>query len=53
MVVEYVFNFDGIGSLLIDSVANRDMPMVQAITLIIAAVYVVAKPTRPTSSRSS
>jgi len=37
-----VFNFNGIGSLLIDSVANRDMPMVQAITLIIAAVYVLA-----------
>jgi len=42
VVVEYVFNFNGIGSLLIDSVANRDMPMVQAITLIIAAVYVLA-----------
>jgi peptide/nickel transport system permease protein len=42
VVVEYVFNFNGIGSLLIDSVGNRDMPMVQAITLIIAAVYVVA-----------
>ena len=42
VVVEYVFNFNGIGSLLIDSVANRDMPMVQAITLIIAAVYVIA-----------
>ncbi len=42
VVVEYLFNFPGIGSLLVDSVANRDMPMVQAITLIIAAVYVVA-----------
>ncbi len=42
VVVEYVFNFNGIGSLLIDSVGNRDMPMVQAITLIIAAVYVLA-----------
>jgi peptide/nickel transport system permease protein len=42
VVVEYLFTFPGIGSLLVDSVANRDMPMVQAITLIIAAVYVVA-----------
>jgi peptide/nickel transport system permease protein len=42
VVVEYVFAFPGIGSLLVDSVANRDMPMVQAITLIIAAVYVIA-----------
>ena len=42
VVVEYLFAFPGMGSLLVDSVANRDMPMVQAITLIIAAVYVVA-----------
>ena len=31
VVVEYLFAFPGIGSLLVDSVANRDMPMVQAI----------------------
>jgi peptide/nickel transport system permease protein len=42
VVVEYLFAFPGIGSKLVDSVANRDMPMVQAICLIIAAVYVVA-----------
>ena len=42
VVVEYLFNFHGIGSLLVDSVKNRDMPMVQAIVLIIAAVYVIA-----------
>jgi peptide/nickel transport system permease protein len=42
VVVEYLFAFPGIGSLLVDSVGNRDMPMVQAICLIIAAVYVVA-----------
>ena len=42
VVVEYLFAFPGIGSALVDAVANRDMPVVQAITLIIAAVYVVA-----------
>jgi peptide/nickel transport system permease protein len=42
VVVETLFNFPGIGSLLVTSVANRDMPMVQAICLIIAAVYVLA-----------
>ena len=42
VVVEYLFAFPGIGSLLVDAVANRDMPMVQAICLIIAAVYVIA-----------
>jgi peptide/nickel transport system permease protein len=42
VVVEYVFAFPGIGSALVDAVGNRDMPVVQAICLIIAAVYVVA-----------
>ena len=42
VVVEYLFAFPGIGSLLVDAVANRDMPMVQAICLIIATVYVLA-----------
>ena len=30
VVVEYLFGFPGIGSALVDSVANRDVPMVQA-----------------------
>ncbi len=42
VVVEYLFAFPGIGSLLVDAVANRDMPMVQAICLVIATVYVLA-----------
>ncbi|HUA46239.1 MAG TPA: ABC transporter permease [Solirubrobacteraceae bacterium] len=41
VVVEYVFAYPGIGSALIDAVGNRDVPVVQALTLIIAAVYVV------------
>ncbi len=42
VVVEYLFGFPGIGQALVDAVANRDMPMVQAICLLIAAVYVLA-----------
>jgi len=42
VVVEYLFGFPGIGSALVDAVANRDMPMVQAICLLIATVYVLA-----------
>lgn len=42
VVVEYLFAFPGIGSALVDAVANRDMPMVQAVCLLIAGVYVVA-----------
>ena len=41
VVVEFVFSYPGIGSLLVASVASRDVPVVQALTLIIAAVYVV------------
>jgi peptide/nickel transport system permease protein len=41
VVVEYLFNYPGIGSALVDAVANRDVPMIQAIVLIIAVVYVV------------
>ena len=42
VVVEFLFNFNGIGTALVDAVANRDMPIVQAICLLIAAVYVLA-----------
>ena len=41
VTVEYLFGFPGIGSALVDAVANRDLPMVQALVLLIAAVYVV------------
>ena len=41
VVVEYVFSYPGIGAALVDSVGNRDVPTVQALTIIIAAVYVV------------
>ena len=41
VVVEFVFSFPGIGSLFIDAVDNRDMPVVQTITLLAAAIYVV------------
>ena len=41
MIVEYLFAYPGIGRLLIDAVTSRDMPMVEAVSLILAAVYVV------------
>src|SRR5262249_47212845 len=41
VLVEVVFNFPGIGSALVDAVGNRDIPEVQALAIIIAAVYVV------------
>jgi peptide/nickel transport system permease protein len=41
IVVEYVFDYPGTGTALINAVTERDVPVVQAIALIIAAVYVV------------
>jgi peptide/nickel transport system permease protein len=41
IVVEYVFNFAGIGGALQNAVQTRDMPVVQALAMLIAALYVV------------
>jgi peptide/nickel transport system permease protein len=41
VVVEAVFTYPGIGASLVDAVGNRDIPVVQALAIIIAAVYVV------------
>lgn len=41
VVVEYVFGYAGIGSALVDAVHNRDVPVVQALAMLIAAIYVV------------
>jgi peptide/nickel transport system permease protein len=41
VVTETVFGFPGIGQLLVQAVGSRDLPVVQAITIIIGAVYVL------------
>lgn len=41
VIVEYLFAYPGIGRLLIDAVTSRDVPMVEAVSLILAAVYVI------------
>jgi peptide/nickel transport system permease protein len=40
VLVEFVFQYPGIGAALVDAVANRDMPVVQAVTMLAAAIYV-------------
>jgi peptide/nickel transport system permease protein len=40
VLVEFVFQFPGIGAALVDSVGNRDMPVVQSVTMLAAAIYV-------------
>lgn len=42
VVVESLFGYPGIGRLLVFVIRNRDIPMLQAISLIIAAVYAIA-----------
>jgi peptide/nickel transport system permease protein len=41
VVVESVFNYPGIGLALVDAVNAHDIPVVQALAMLIAAVYVV------------
>jgi peptide/nickel transport system permease protein len=40
VVVEFVFQFPGIGAALVDAVALRDMPVVQTVTMLAAGIYV-------------
>jgi peptide/nickel transport system permease protein len=41
VVVETLFSYPGIGLQLVDAVRNHDVPVVQALSMIIAGVYVV------------
>jgi peptide/nickel transport system permease protein len=41
VVVEYIFNYPGIGSLLIDATTNRDLPMIEGVSLVFAAGVVL------------
>ncbi len=40
VVIEVVFNYPGLGRLMIDAISDRDLPVVQAIALILALIYV-------------
>jgi peptide/nickel transport system permease protein len=40
VVVEYVFNYPGLGSELVNAVSDSDIPVIQFIVLILAAFYV-------------
>jgi peptide/nickel transport system permease protein len=41
VLVEFVFSYPGIGAALVDAVGNRDMPVVQTVTMLAAAIYVL------------
>jgi peptide/nickel transport system permease protein len=40
VLVEYVFQYPGIGAALVDAVRNQDMPVVQTVTMLAAGIYV-------------
>jgi peptide/nickel transport system permease protein len=39
--IEFVFNYSGIGGAIQEAVVNHDLPVVQALAMLIAAVYVI------------
>jgi peptide/nickel transport system permease protein len=41
VLVEYLFNYPGVGQELVAAISNRDIPVVQLIVLTLAAFYVV------------
>lgn len=41
IIVEVIFNYPGIASLMVDSVANRDMPLLQTCAMIFCTAYLL------------
>jgi peptide/nickel transport system permease protein len=41
ILIEVVFNYSGIGSAIQEAVLNHDLPVIQALAMLIAAVYVI------------
>lgn len=42
VVVENVFAYPGVGNLLVDSISLRDAPVIEAATLIVSGIYILA-----------
>ncbi len=40
VVIETVFNYPGLGRLVVAAVTNRDLPMLQCLSLLLAAIYI-------------
>ncbi|MEZ4662629.1 MAG: ABC transporter permease [Caldilineaceae bacterium] len=41
-VIEAVFNYPGIGTLLLTAIQDRDLPLVQSIAVVMAVIYILA-----------
>jgi len=42
VLVERVFSYPGMGSLLVDSILLRDVPVIEAVVLLVAAIYILS-----------
>lgn len=42
VVVESVYNYPGLGRMAVDAVSDRDIPLVQAIALLVCGIYILA-----------
>jgi peptide/nickel transport system permease protein len=42
VIVEQVFNYPGMGTLMLQAIYDRDLPLVQSITLLFAMIYILA-----------
>ena len=41
VIVERIFSYPGIGNMAIDAVVNRDLPLIQGLVLVFAALFIV------------
>lgn len=41
VLVEYVFNYPGVGQAFVDAVDNRDIPVIQTLAILLAGFYVI------------
>ena len=41
VIVEHIFAYPGVGNMAIDAVINRDLPLIQGLTLVFAALFIV------------
>ena len=41
VIVERIFSYPGIGNMAIDAVINRDLPLIQGLTLVFGALFIV------------